>query len=88
MERDPLHILKQILAKAYTDAYALNKPRSEVLRDLKGAIDEERIGDIVTTYRAELEAVVRARTLGERCGDHLSQAQLALLKDALAQKLP
>jgi hypothetical protein len=83
MSLDPGLTLRRLLAQAYMDAVVLYKPRAEVARALAAAIKAEDITSIIPSYLANLEAVVKASSLGERCGDFISQTQLALLKESL-----
>jgi hypothetical protein len=84
MSLDPPLTLRRLLAQAYMDAVVLYKPRAEVARALADKIKAEDIASIIPSSLANLEAIVRARSLGERCGDYISQIQLELLKESLS----
>jgi len=81
-DQDPKATLKNALGAAYSHSVAGN-PRSEIISALRFVIGSDEIKPIVADYLASLAMVVAARTVGNRCGCHISQLQLGLLREAL-----
>lgn len=80
----PFKWFKLALGRAYSDVHS-GLPRSQVVRRIREMLDAEP--ELLTAAREhhpKLAEIVRARTVGDRCGDHISQVQLELLTDAFA----
>jgi len=55
-----------------------------VVKVLRIVIATDEVKPIVADYLAQLDAVVAARTVGQRCGCHISKTELDLLREAVA----
>ena len=82
-EQDPKTILKKALGAAYSDS-AAGIPRVMVIEKLRDTVRATHVAPIVQDYLASLSAIVAVRTIGNRCGCHVSQIQLGLLREAVA----
>jgi hypothetical protein len=82
-EQDPETKLRHALGAAYSSSVA-GTPRDEIVNGLRSLIASEEIKPIVADYLSSLAMVVAARTSGARCGCHISQLQLDLLREAVA----
>ena len=79
----PFKRFKLELGRAYSDLHA-GLPRSQVTRRLRELMDSHsEMLAAAKEHHPRLAEIVRARTIGARCGDHISQTQLDLLTDAL-----
>ncbi len=81
---DNLTNLKKALGGAYSELVT-GDPRNIVVGRLQIVVQAAEVAPIVSDYLANLEAVVAARSIGGRCGCHLSQVQLGLLREAVAE---
>ena len=82
---DPLITLKMALGKAYSDVHA-GDVRTDIIKKLRKWLAEPGMQEVAVKHCAHLSALVRARTIGERCGDYVSKVQLQLLKDAMVEE--
>jgi len=85
MSDDLLIKLKMALGGAYSDIHA-GDLRRDVVRRLSALFAEDGMREVAVRHRAYLSGLVRARTVGERCGDYVSKIQHQLLAEALADE--
>lgn len=84
---DPLIKLKMALGRAYSDIHA-GDHRPAVVQRLRDTLADPEVAAIAAGHHRHLAEVVRARTVGERCGDYVSKVHHAILTDALALPAP
>jgi hypothetical protein len=75
--------LQTVLAVAYMKVFMLGHPRPEAIGALKEALKDDILKDEAAKQLAKLAEIVRARSIGERCGDHISKEYLELLMAAV-----
>jgi hypothetical protein len=86
-ELDPRKKLISALGRAYSDIY-LGVHRQVVIKRLRDLIRSD-LNEIAQKHHQHLSELVRARSIGDRCGDFISKVQLELLSEAITpEELP
>lgn len=83
--QDPSIALKMALGLAYSESHK-TLSRQPVIKELGRLLRRPDIAAIAPQYAANLENVVKSRTIGNRCGDYVSKVQFELLSEAMNQK--
>lgn len=77
-------VIQQALGEAY-GLHQVNNNAVAAVEKVRGVLADPAVRDEARTHLTELGALVRARSQGGRCGDHISKINHDILSEALRE---